>query len=136
MPENRRKWWMIIGGVAIVGFLVIGATSFQKNLTPYVSFDEARKAGARVQIAGELVPESPSYDGESGELMFAIRDPEGGEMAIRYMDVKPANFEEATQIVAIGTWSGEFFGAERLLVKCPSKYQGVDDDPSTHSATT
>ena len=47
---------------------------------------------------------------------------------MRYDGVKPANFEEAISIVAIGSWSAEAseLHAEKLLVKCPSKYQGVE----------
>ncbi|MEO1088277.1 MAG: hypothetical protein AAFY88_28945, partial [Acidobacteriota bacterium] len=37
--------------------------------------------------------------------------------------------EEAISIVAIGAWDAEQeeFAAHDLLVKCPSKYQGVED---------
>ena len=51
-------------------------------------------------------------------------------MPVMYEGVKPGNFEEATEIVAIGSYRDGAFHAEQLLVKCPSKYQGVDEDPS------
>jgi len=47
---------------------------------------------------------------------------------VRYNGVKPANFEDAISIVAIGNFDrteGEF-AAGKLLVKCPSKYQGAE----------
>jgi cytochrome c-type biogenesis protein CcmE len=40
--------------------------------------------------------------------------------------VKPANFEDAVSIVAIGRYENGVFAAEKLLVKCPSKYQGEE----------
>ena len=133
MANNQRKLWYLIGGALVVAFLAYGATSFKNNLTPYVSFDEAMKTASRVQVAGALVEDSSDYIDVDQELHFVIYDEQGVEMAVRYSGVKPANFEEATQIVAVGSWRDEVFNAEQLLVKCPSKYQGVDEDPTTHA---
>jgi cytochrome c-type biogenesis protein CcmE len=49
-------------------------------------------------------------------------------MRVRYHGLKPANFEEAISIVAIGRYDGseKVFVADKLLVKCPSKYQGIE----------
>lgn len=132
-PKNQRKLWYLIGGALVVAFLAYGATSFKNNLTPYVSFDEAMKTASRVQVAGALVEDSSDYIDVDQQLHFVIYDEKGVEMAVRYSGVKPANFEEATQIVAVGSWRDEVFNAEQLLVKCPSKYQGVDEDPTTHA---
>ena len=133
MANSQHKLWYAIGGTLVVAFLAFGATSFKNNLTPYVSFDEAMKTASRVQVAGALVEDSSDYIDEDQELHFVIYDEAGVEMAVRYAGVKPANFEEATQIVAVGSWRGDVFDAEQLLVKCPSKYQGVDEDPTQHS---
>ena len=40
------------------------------------------------------------------------------------------------QIVAIGSYESGVFEAEQLLVKCPSKYQGLEDDPAKHASKT
>jgi cytochrome c-type biogenesis protein CcmE len=47
---------------------------------------------------------------------------------VRYHGLRPANFEDAISIVAIGSWDAgaQEFRAEKLLVKCPSKYQGAE----------
>jgi cytochrome c-type biogenesis protein CcmE len=47
---------------------------------------------------------------------------------VRYQGVRPANFDEAISIVAIGRYDGASaeFDAAKLLVKCPSKYQGAE----------
>ncbi len=133
MAENKRKLWYAIGGVLVVAFLAYGATSFKSNLTPYVSFEEAMRSGTKVQVAGALVAGSSAYIDEDEELHFVIHDEDGLNLPVRYRGVKPANFEEATQIVAVGAYHGETFDAEQLLVKCPSKYQGVDSDPTKHA---
>ncbi len=38
-----KKGYWVAAGFALV-FITLGVTSFQKTLTPYLSFDEARKA--------------------------------------------------------------------------------------------
>ncbi len=126
-PRNQRRLWYVIGAVAIAGFVVFGATSFKKNITPYVGFEEAHHASGRVQVAGELVQGSSRYLEASQELEFTMRDPEGRTMLVRYHGTKPGNFEEAKQVVAVGSWHDGAFVAEQLLVKCPSKYQGLEE---------
>jgi len=39
-----------------------------------------------------------------------------------YPNPKPANFEDAEQVVVNGRMEGDVFVAEHILVKCPSKY--------------
>jgi cytochrome c-type biogenesis protein CcmE len=47
-------------------------------------------------------------------------------MAVAYGGVRPANFKDAISIVAIGRYRDGRIEAEKLLVKCPSKYQGAE----------
>ncbi len=130
--KGQRKLWYAVGAVCVVAFLAYGATAFKSNLTPYVGFEEAQRSGSKVQVAGGLVADSSKYLDQSQELYFRIHDDDGRVMPVHYKGTKPANFEEATEIVAIGSWREEAFFADQLLVKCPSKYQGVDTDPSKH----
>jgi len=125
-----KKWTYILGGVLLVAFAGFSMASFKTALTPYVSYADARsKADRTVQVAGGLVPESSSYDTDAGYLHFQLTDAESGEvMAVRYEGLKPANFEDAISIVAIGRFDAgsSEFEANKLLVKCPSKYQGAE----------
>ena len=59
------------------------------------------------------------------------RDDEGRPLfsMVRYSNPKPANFEDADQLVIEGYSAGDHFVAENILVKCPSKYndgRGLD----------
>jgi cytochrome c-type biogenesis protein CcmE len=134
--RKQRRLWYSIGGILIVAFLSYGATSFKSNLTPYVSFEEAQKSTRKVQVAGGLVPDSTSYVEKDELLKFGIVEEGGETMTVLYKGIKPGNFEEATQIVAIGTYSGGAFHADQLLVKCPSKYQGVEEAPRSYGSET
>lgn len=136
MNARRSKRLYLLGGaVLLVVFAGFSYSTFQSSLTPYVSYDEARAARRPVQVAGGLEQGTSSWDGEAGFLRFTLADPEGkGTIRVRYKGTKPANFEDAISIVAIGSWdatAGEL-AADNLLVKCPSKYQGLEE-PETHS---
>jgi cytochrome c-type biogenesis protein CcmE len=125
-----------VGAVLVVAFLAYGTTSFKSNLTPYVSFEEASRSEHKVQIAGGLVENTTEYLDTSQELRFAMVDEDGNTMTVHYKGVKPGNFEEAVQIVAVGSYQGGVFQAEQLLVKCPSKYQGLEDDIREYGSET
>ena len=135
-PRKQRRLWYTVGGVLIIAFLAYGATAFKSNLTPYVSFEEAQKSSRRVQVAGGLIPDSTTYLESEEVLRFGIVEDSGQTMTVLYEGVKPGNFEEATQIVAIGSYSDGAFHANQLLVKCPSKYQGIEDDPRSYGSET
>jgi cytochrome c-type biogenesis protein CcmE len=115
----------VIGIGIILIFIVFGALSFRKNLTPYVGFNEAKSSNSSVQIIGEVLPEETKYDLENQKFLFSLKDSKGEKMNIVFNGVKPANFEQATSIVVIGKYEGGLFLADQVLVKCPSKYQGA-----------
>lgn len=131
--SRQRRLWYIVGGVLVAAFLAYGATSFRSYLTPYVSFDEATRSSRTVQVAGSLVPGSPEYLEQEQLLRFGLADEGGHKLTVVYKGVRPANFDEATQVVAVGAYKDGAFHAEQLLVKCPSKYQGVEQDVTQHS---
>lgn len=134
--RRQRRIWYAVGAVLVVAFLAYGTTSFKSNLTPYVSFEEASRSEHKVQIAGGLVENTTEYLDASQELRFAMVDEDGNTMTVHYKGVKPGNFEEAVQIVAVGSYQGGVFRAEQLLVKCPSKYQGLEDDIREYGSET
>ncbi len=120
----KRGYW-VAGALAVV-FVLLGVTSFQKTLTPYLSFDEARKAKGVVQVMGGLDKTSDRYDTSTQRLFFDLTDDRGGRMPVAYGGTRPANFKDAISIVAIGRYRDGRIEAEKLLVKCPSKYQGAE----------
>lgn len=123
----KKAYWA--GAALILAFLVLGLTTFSKSMTPYVSFDEAQRSPRVVQVMGGLEKGSSRYDTASQTLFFNLVDPESKRvLQVAYRDVKPANFEEAVSIVAIGRYQADSFHAEKLLVKCPSKYQGQETE--------
>lgn len=113
----------IVGIIIIVAFVVFAGMTLKKSLTPYVSFADARKASSTVQVKGMRIDGSGHFDMASETFNFKMKDDSGEEFKVVYHGVKPSNFEQATEIVAIGKFNNGVFVAEQLLVKCPSKYQ-------------
>lgn len=128
-PERRGfalKPLHIIGIGMIVMAIVLGYYGLQSALRPYTTrVDEAISSGRGVQLAGFLVPgEQGRYDAENN-FTFSMQDNTGKVVQVVYPKPRPANFEQAISIVAIGRYDAGkgVFLADDMLVKCPSKYQ-------------
>jgi cytochrome c-type biogenesis protein CcmE len=130
----KRRTLYLAGTALLLAFAGYAFTSMRDTLTPYVSFAEAQRGASRtLQVAGGLVKGSSDY--ADGALSFTIQEPKTSHtMRVRYRGVKPANFEEAISVVAIGRYSPATatLEADKLLVKCPSKYQGVAPEEKTY----
>ena len=122
----------IIGAAIVLVFIVWGASAFLKTTVKYVSFDEAREATRTVQVVGRIDFDDVTYDTDYNRLIFSIYELESesgvtsDKLKIVYYGVVPGNFEQATSVMIRGKPGPEGFVAEKLLVKCPSKYQGLD----------
>ena len=112
-----------IGFAIIAGALAFGARAFVTNLTPYITFAQARQTQGTVQVMGKLDKKSIAVN---KTLDFTLVNDRGDRMPVTFAALRPANFAEAVQITAIGKYDGKVFQAENLLVKCPSKYQGTE----------
>ena len=127
--KTKKNRMYILGGVLLLAFAGFSLSAFNETLTPYVPYDKAREGDRLVQVAGGLEKGSSSYKAENESLYFTLQDPKTKEtLRVRYKGLKPANFEEAISIVAIGRYDSgtKEFEANKLLVKCPSKYQGAE----------
>jgi len=125
----RTKGYYVLGSILLLAFIGFSLSSFKQTLTPYVSYEEARTANRMVQVAGALEKGSSAYKDTNQSLYFTLKDPTTqAHLRVRYKGVKPGNFEDAISVVAIGHYdaSTQEFEANKLLVKCPSKYQGAE----------
>jgi cytochrome c-type biogenesis protein CcmE len=125
-PNSRL---LLVGGLLLLAFAGFSLSSFRDTLTPYVSYAQARDADRVVQVAGALQKGTSRYEQADSSLLFTLRDPKSNDQVrVRYHGLRPANFDDAISIVAIGRYDGRSkeFAASKLLVKCPSKYQGAE----------
>ena len=118
----------VVGIVIMLAAGIFGATAFEGTLTPYVSFAQAQEVQSRCQVMGEIKHESTRYEMSSHVTMFTIEEEGGTELVVSYAGIMPGNFEQAESVVAKGSYDGQRFVADDLLVKCPSKYQGTEGE--------
>ena len=114
-----------IAGLGIILIAVVfGVFGFQSGFRSYTQkVDEAIAATRSVQLAGFL-GSTGEYDAK-GRFTFMLQDEDGKQVKVVSDDIRPSNFEQAISIVAIGRYdqAEQAFMADELLVKCPSKYQ-------------
>jgi cytochrome c-type biogenesis protein CcmE len=114
----------LIGIAIILLAIVTGYFGLQSAFRPYTtSVSEAVDSGRSVQLAGFL-GSTGEYDA-NGNFTFDLQDGAGKLVKVIYPKPRPANFEQAVSVVAIGHYDAgqQAFLAEDMLVKCPSKYQ-------------
>lgn len=117
---NRK----LLLGLLLLAFVGYAGWSFADSVTPYVGIAEARKSSSNVQVKGLLAANAPAPHMEGNDFVFTLQDEDTGEtMPVRYHGAKPEQFDQAHHIVAIGKFKDTAFAADKLLIKCPSKYE-------------
>lgn len=118
----------MIGIGVILAFIAFSAYSFRTALTPYVTFAQAKSIKGSVQVRGVLVKDK-AIAVNGSELQFTLRDDNGEEVPVYYRGLMHDGLDRSTGVVVIGKYSDGRFLADKLLVKCPSKYQAVEAKP-------
>lgn len=119
---------LIVGIIGIVTFSSVLMFNFSQNLSSYVDFEQASTmSGDNIHVIGDWDDSKPhEFSRETMQFTFYMEDEQGNSRRVVYPRPKPNNFEQADQLVVIGSMQGETFHADDMLVKCPSKY----NDPS------
>jgi len=117
------KWKSIIGLVAMAGFAGLLLFNFGSQVGGYMNFEQAAQTGGKAHVVGTWVEDrSTHYDREANVFSFYMRDQNGTVRKVQYNSPKPANFEQAEEVVVEGRMQEDAFAAQHILVKCPSKY--------------
>ncbi len=120
----------IIGAVIIIAFAVWGVSAFLSQTIKYVSIQDVPNTTRTVQVMGKIDFDTVVFDTDSSHLVFEITDLEqndaGTRLKVVYSGMVPGNFDQATSVVAKGKYINGALVADQLLIKCPSKYQGLE----------
>lgn len=105
-----------------------------REASTYVTFTEAYQMASQgntrsIHVVGELkkneqgevVGIEPGADKVS--FSFIMVDDNGREQTVFYNQPMPQDFMRSEKVVVIGRYKGNIFYAEKILLKCPSKYQ-------------
>jgi cytochrome c-type biogenesis protein CcmE len=104
--------------------LIAVMTLFLANASPYVTIKEAKETKrTSVHLAGDIMKETLDFLPTQGFVRFVIKDQNKDTIPVIYRGAPPANMGDATQAVAIGSIKRGVFEADKILLKCPSKYE-------------
>ena len=120
-----------LGGVAVVLAGVLTFGDLNGSLVYYLTPTEAVadqadfSDGRRFRLAGLVASGSVTEAGD--EVSFTMTD---GRTAVpvRHRGVPPQLFQEGIEVVVEGTWDGDTFRSDTMLVKHDENYYPPDDD--------
>ena len=112
--------------VAVFGFFVVN--SFGQQVSGWETFEDAQASGRKAHVVGTWVREAPSsYDPARNVFTFTMADTSGTVRTVVYANPKPANFEDAVRVVVQGRMAADGSVFQKILVKCPSKYNDAGE---------
>lgn len=127
----KKSHILIIIVIAVaVGIIMTTA----EDASTYVTFDQAHQLASsgsktNIHVVGELKKDAEGHvigiqPGEDRvSFSFIMIDETNKEQLVIYKEPMPQDFTRSEKVVVIGYYSGENFIAEKILLKCPSKYQ-------------
>lgn len=115
----------VISGLVVATGLSVGGYTFLTAASPYLTVEEAlARPGQSVHVVGVVDQKSIKNDVMSGTMQFKMSDESGKTMDVVYHGPKPASFESAPKVSVAGEFKDGVFVSDKILVKCPSKYEG------------
>lgn len=112
--------------IVLIAVAIAAIMSTVSDSSTYSSFSAAAKnPDTEFHVVGKLDKEKAlEYNPQVDANLFAfyMKDNEGTEKKVLFKGTKPQDFERSEQIVITGKADGEVFHAEKILMKCPSKY--------------
>ena len=142
--QNNHKFKFIIFGVVLIlaiGYMVYAA--FPGNVLYFLTVSEFMGSdeyhdGRRIRVSGTLVDGSFQRIDNSTQSNFQLIDKSGSSvdrLEASYVGVMPdLFFNPHSEIILEGRYEeSDIFHAEHILVKCPSKYQAMEEEKGTPS---
>ena len=122
----------IVALVVIVAAIAIIVQTAGESST-YVTFDEAFQLASNgssksIHVVGDLKKDGAGdiigiHPGEDKvSFSFLLIDANGKEQEVYYNEPMPADFKRSEKVVVIGSYHNDLFVADKILLKCPSKY--------------
>lgn len=131
---TRRRKLLIAGAVLLAAFAYFGYTAFNAATSFYLTVDElvASDPGPaqQVQVKGRLVEGSFVRESTENTIAAFLLEENGVQLSATYDGVLPdLFFNPHSEIVLGGVYDpGGVFAADRVYVKCPSKYQSLETE--------
>lgn len=130
----KKSHLFLLVVIAIAVGVVISTAG---DASSYVNFKTAKEMKQNgddnmVHVVGELKKDNqgnvvgikPSDDRLS--FSFIMVDENQQEQLVFYKEPVPADFTKSEKVVVIGNYHNETFVADKILLKCPSKYEETE----------
>lgn len=111
--------------LVIIAVAIGAIVSTFADSSTYGNFEDAKENSSEIHVVGKLVKDKELiYDPikDANYFSFYLVDNKGEECKIVFNGTKPQDFERSEQIVITGKMQGNEFHADKILMKCPSKY--------------
>lgn len=125
-------------GLGIIAVAIVIIVSMLGDASTYESFATAKEMNKKgeeksIHVVGQLKKsemgevEGIEVNENKTSFYFMMVDNDGTEQRVFYNEPIPADFHRSEQVVVIGAYrSEEIFLADKILMKCPSKYQETE----------
>ncbi len=112
--------WLIASGTAGEGTF-----RYYQSVSDYLVRPSSDGAAKHLRVHGFVVAGSIAKDLTAGHVDFAISDDEPGRvLRVRLLGIDvPDLFRDGAEVVVEGRFEDQTFLAERVMAKCPSKYE-------------
>ncbi|MEQ8908727.1 MAG: cytochrome c maturation protein CcmE [Vicingaceae bacterium] len=121
--------------ILVIAVAIGAIISMVSDAATYADFATAEQmVGKEMQVVGQLNKEkeidyNPQADANS--FSFFMVDNQGTERKVIFKGAKPQDFERSEQVVVTGSVEDGQFYADKILMKCPSKYNDGRPDELT-----
>jgi len=127
-----KKTHLVAILVIAVAIAIIISTA--GDASTYVTFEEAytlaqKGNNDKIHVVGQLAKDgSGNVQGvhlseDKLSFSFTMVDEAARAQEVVYYEPMPIDFLKSEQVVVIGSYQGDVFKADKILMKCPSKYQ-------------
>lgn len=136
-----------IFGLVIIAIAIGIIVSTAGDASTYVDFTKAKEMAAdgddeSIHVVGKLKKDAAgnildmSYEPQIDPNLFTFTliDNKGIVQKVVYKSTKPQDFDKSEQVVVIGKMHNDVFAAEKILMKCPSKYNEGKLETTEHTA--
>lgn len=123
-------------GILVIAIAIAAIIATYGNADAYADFAVAKASGKELHVVGNLILAEPLvYEPltDPNYFSFYMTDNSGQACKVEFMGAKPQDFERSEQIVLTGKMQGDVFKANKILMKCPSKYN--DSVPAEFKST-
>jgi len=133
----RKSHIGILIAIALGMVFILGTAG---DFSQFTDFETAAEHPGQVyQIIGKLnLEKDRHYDPvvDPNYFSFFIKDREGQENKVVFNGAPPTDFDRSEDVVLQGKMVGEEFQANKILLKCPSKYEDGKMEETSFEAGT